>query len=229
MTTDIRRIIVRAFLVSVCFNAAFGVWALVVEDFGDTQGRILATSFFVSAAMVSVLVNVPATQKRLLWPLPVVSGLVAAAAIALFTVLMWIGSDAEAWIKLGVSGLFVGGAGTLVGLMALLPLANSYRPVRLGHIVTTTALLATALYALWIDNPGSIMARVIGVEAVVVAALTLALPAVSRLTSVQPTSHQSDVEVRFCPYCGDAIVSRDSGESDQSCEPCGLQFRVTIT
>ena len=67
--------LLQFFVASVAANAVLGIWALLSGDFGQTQRKILGTSFLVSAAMLSVLVNVPAVRKRVLWPAPMVGAI----------------------------------------------------------------------------------------------------------------------------------------------------------
>ncbi|NIV56928.1 MAG: hypothetical protein GWN48_15890, partial [Actinobacteria bacterium] len=111
--------LLRVLLASIAVNAVLGVWALLAGDFGETQGKVLATSFLVSTAMIVVLVNLPAVRRRYLWPVPLTAAMVGVAAILWFTVLMWFEVDRVVPVKLGGSGLLLAGAGTLAGLMAL--------------------------------------------------------------------------------------------------------------
>ena len=70
MSPTATRLGVRTFTVSVAINAVLGIVALLGGDFGELQGRVLASSVLVSAAMGSVLVNAPAIRRRVVWPVP---------------------------------------------------------------------------------------------------------------------------------------------------------------
>ena len=91
------RLLVRLFIASIVVNALLGIWALLAGDFGETQGKVLATSFLVSAAMLCVLVNAPATGRRVRWPAPVIGAGAGAAGFAGFIVMLWAEVEAVGW------------------------------------------------------------------------------------------------------------------------------------
>jgi len=222
MTDHTRQTMVRVFVASVGVNAVLGVWALVVGEFGDIQGKILATSFLVTAAMVAVLINVPAISRRAIWPIPTVSGAAGAASFALFTVLMWAGNDSSIALKIGFTALLVGGGGTLTGLVALLKIRRSHEVVRLAHYGATLALVATSAGVIWSSGGGDIVGRIIGVESVLVAALTLALPALGRLARTEPegsgpdqVESERDTLLRYLNRQRDAVVRASESLTDQ--------------
>ena len=68
-----RRLWLNLFLTSIAVNAVLGIWALLVDDFGEIQGKILTSSFLVSATMVGLLMNAVPMRERVLWPLPVIA------------------------------------------------------------------------------------------------------------------------------------------------------------
>ena len=47
---SLRAAFVRVFVGSVAVNAVLGIWALLSSDFGQTQGKVLLTSFLHSAS-----------------------------------------------------------------------------------------------------------------------------------------------------------------------------------
>ncbi len=229
------RIFLNLFILSVVVNAVLGIWALLVGDFGDTQGKVLGTSFLVSAAMLSALVNAPAIRRRRLWPVPAVGAAAGASGFALFIVLIWAEADDESWFKLAGSALVVAVAATLASTLALIVLADRYRllqPVARGLI----AVLAVAiLIAIWGEPDMDWYARLIGVVSVLVAAVTLLIPAVSRFGSgglgaePHPDLRPDGRAVRYCPSCGREVEHRALGSGEVNiCGNCGLGFQVVV-
>lgn len=182
-----------------------GVWALLAGDFGQTQGKVLATSFCVSGAMLGVLVNGPALARRVLWPVPVIAAATAATGFSLVTAMIWIDFDQDGWWKSLVTLFVVAAGATLVGLLALLPLQPAYEPLRLVHHLVTGLLVATSIVAVWAEFDADWIARVIGVESVVVAALTLAVPAIARFLPPEVAAVDRADESIVCPNCGTRI------------------------
>lgn len=225
-----RKLLLNIFLVSLGINALLGIWALLVDDFGETQGRILATSFLVSAAMVSVLVNGPAIGQRHLSPVPIAASVAGASGFLLFVVLIWGEVDNEIWLKLGFSMLIASAGGTLAGLMATAKLKPQYELLRVVNYLLIALLSSTAIIAIWAEVDSSWLGRLLGVESVLVAALTLAIPALSRFMPppVEPDGRQP--AVRFCPSCGQKV---DAGLLDMpaefTCRRCGLHIAVVVT
>lgn len=193
--------LLNAFLVSVVINAALGIWALLSSDFGTTQGKVLATSFCVSGGMLGLLVNGAPLARRVWWPLPLVASGSAVAAATLSIVLIWAEVDDEWWWKSLVTLLVIAAGATLVGLLALLALRPGHEILRWTHLLVTSLLVGTSLVALWAEVDASWMARSIGVESVMVAALTLVVPALARF---QPPSGApaEPPETIVCPTCG---------------------------
>ena len=180
-TTDqLRRIALRAFLASIAVNALLGIWALLTSDFGQTEGKVLATSLLLSAAMLSVLVNGAPMQRRALWPIPAIAAGAGVASILGFIVMLWAEVDHEVPLKAAFSGLVVAVAATLAGLLALLPLRSTYEVVRYLHYVLTTSSTGTIVWGIWMEVGSSWYGRLLGVQSVLVAALTLAIPVLWR-------------------------------------------------
>ena len=142
MSPAATRLGVRLFTVSVGINAALGIVALLGGAFGDLQGRVLATSFLVSAAMGSVLVNVPAQRRPIRPPLPLVGAIGGAGGFSILILVAWIDDVPEPLIKLAASGLTVGAAATLA---AALRLVGRPATARWLSAVTEAAIAASVL------------------------------------------------------------------------------------
>lgn len=178
-----RRLLLLFFLLSIAVNALLGIWALLAGEFGPTEGKVLATSLLVSAAMLSVLVNGAPVQRRVLWPVPAIAALAGVASFGLFIGTIWAEADREEPVKIAFSGLVVAAAATLAGLLALVPLRSRYEPVRYLEDALLTLLAVTALWGIWLEADYSWYGRVVGVESVLVAAVTLAIPVLWRFGS----------------------------------------------
>jgi hypothetical protein len=230
----LNRLVLRAFLASIAVNAALGIWALLGGDFGETQGKVLATSFLVSGAMLGVLVNGAAVRRRVLWPLPLVAAVCAAAGMLWFVLALWVEADDEAWFKIGGTLLTVAAGATLAGLLALLGLRRAHEPLRWVADALIAVLCLTVIVVMWAEIDTDWVGRVIGVESVLVAALTLAIPALSRFAPPPPDLPPPGLEqARFCPYCGEALPGVEAGpeagvgdSEPLACARCGRRFTV---
>lgn len=168
--------LLRFFLGSIAINAAFGVWALLAGNFGQTESKVLATSLLVSAMTLSVLINSTAIQQRSLWPVPVLAAASAAGAFGLLIVFMWAEIDDNEPMKVVATALVVGASGSLAGLLQLIALSPSHERVRLVNTVLITTLALTTIWGIWAETEQSWYLRAVGVQSVLVAATTLAIP-----------------------------------------------------
>lgn len=220
------RYVIRLFVASVTVNAVLGIWALLAGDFGETEGRILATSFFVSAAMLSVLVNAPAIGRRVLWPAPAVGAGAAVVGFVQLIALVWADVESETWIKTAISFLVVAAGATLASNLAIIELPVRYRPALPVTALLIAVLVVSIVVAIWVEPSGDWVARVIGVESVLVAAGTLLIPALSRFApTAGPADRPDHAGVRFCPSCGQRVGEHPLGTAT-TCESCGLGFEV---
>jgi hypothetical protein len=220
-----QKLALNLFLASIAINALLGIWALLVGDFGDTQGKILATSFLISGAMLGVLVNGAPLERRVIWPVPLIAIVGSFLGFALILVPIWFDFDWDAWIKVIFSALTIGAGATFAGLLALLRLRQTHEVMRLGSYILIFVLCATIVGAIWGEGDADWVARTIGVESILAAASILSLPALARFLPPEPASDERN-HISFCPRCGKAIDGADFGDPHVRCPHCDLTFSV---
>ncbi len=230
--SSLTRLFLRLFMASVAINAALGIWALLVGNFGDTEGRVLVTSFLVSATMLSVLVNAPATTRRALWPAPVIGAGAAVLGFVQFIVMVWADTEGDNWFKLAGSFLVVAAGATLAANLGLIQLPDRFRSALPITTVFIAALTLAVLFAIWGEPGGDWFGRLIGVLSVLVAAGTLLIPALSRFGGPDDDGQPGwtgglppDHGVRHCPSCGQRLTDQPLG-AVVHCDRCGLVFEV---
>ncbi len=224
-SAGLRRVVLRVFLASIGVNTILGIWTLLVDDFGQTQGKVLATSFLVSAAMLAVLINIPAANRRVLWPAPVVAAVAGASGFSLFIVLVWAEADETNWLKTGGSLLVIAAGTTLSCTLALIKLSTRHLFLQRVAQVLIAALSASILVLIWAEIDSAGFARFIGVQSVLVAATTLTIPAVSRFAGPGEAPPRA-VAVRFCPSCGGPVGPEPLDGGPVRCDHCQWTFAV---
>ncbi len=217
--TSLGRAAGAIFLVLVAVNAAVGITALVVGEFGQTQGKVLGTSLLATAGCVGVLVNVPAMRSGRAGPVPAVASGLALVTAGLLTAGMWAGFEGEVFGKLASSSALLTIAGTYAGLMSLLPVRGRQRALQAAAYVLVALGTAALLTFIWLDVDNAAAIRVVGVGAVLLAADTLALPVLVR------QSRPAALPVWYCPRCRREVPVADAGER-AACAECGVEFAV---
>lgn len=221
----VKRAALLVFVASVVINAAMGIAALFMGDFGDTQGKILLTSLSVSGASLIALAALPAWERRSLGYAPLAGGAASVVGFILFIVAIWTEFDIEPVWKLAVTFIVVAvtvGYASLLSLFRLPSRFNFALPAAYG-LASALALLVVA--AMWAELEGDAFGRTAGVLAILLAAATVTVPVVYRAGRGELAAARAvhAPSLRHCPNCG-ARATGDDGQA--SCASCGARFRV---
>ena len=207
----------RVTLTSVFANALFGIWA-VAGPLDDLGSAALVTSLLITAAGVtSVACAASITERRIGVVAPVLGIAAAVAGYALLITATWTDLELAPLWRLGGS-LVVAAVG--VGYVSLI---SGFRPPGryrrlLGAAYILAALAGVFLVAvLWGYEPGEVW-RLFGIAAVLLGALTIAVPVAARL---RPSGAP---EIRHCPYCGGPSSGR---AGSARCTACRRRYRVS--
>jgi hypothetical protein len=226
-TRRLRRIGLGLFFASVACNAVIAIYAIVAPGFGETEGRILGTSLYVTAAILLVLACEPAFERGLLAPVPLVASVCGSVGVALAIATLWLGDDApEVLVKLAVTAVIAGVGGMLVSLLALARLSRRYARVR--AVAYGLAGLAGLMIAIliWAEPGGGAYARALGVVLVALAALVVTIPVMHRLSRAElaPAPPAGEIGVAYCPGCGKRLLPTPGPSF--TCDGCGRAFTV---
>lgn len=180
----VRRIGLGVFFASVVVNAAIGIYAVLMPDFGDTAQKILFTSLCVTGALLMALCCEPAWERRLLAQVPAAGALLGALAFAGLIVGIWTEPASETLGNLLWSTFALAIACTLASLVVLerarkgVPRAHEHAlDVILGMIAVDAAV---AVGVIWARPSEDVLGKIwgsgwaIAVASVLAAFLTLA-------------------------------------------------------
>lgn len=221
----VRRWTLTTFFASIAVNAALGIYAVLTPDFGETQSKILATSMFVTGAILVGLACEPAWEQKLLGPVPLAGALLGAGGFALSIAGMWAEIDSEVYGKVLGTTFVAAAACTAASLLALAQLAHGHRWVfatTLGLLAVGAAMLAILL---WLgDDPSETYVRAMAAVLIVLAAFAVTVPVLHWVDRGALAAAVPADAVRYCPHCG----KRMTGEIgvDLACSACGAAFTV---
>lgn len=223
-----RRPLLAALLASISVNAALGIYALLVPHFGALQGRVLMTSFCVTGAGVLAFACLPAWEQRRLAFLPLTGIAASTLGFALVAAGIWTRTESESFSKSTWTVFVVVGVCVLASVLSLVRLASRYRRV-FPIAVSLAGLLGAMIVAgVWGEFETTWYPRLLGVVAVLLAAVTVALPILHRASQAdrEAAAVPSTVRTRFCPFCGGPVI--DVTGKGVTCGSCGARFRVRI-
>ncbi len=230
-----RKLALTIFFASVVINAALGIIALFAGDFGEVQGKILMTSLSVSAASVLSLAMFPARERGLLGVVPTAGIALSVTGFSLLVILVWTEFNEDNLGRSVGSILTFAVAAGYVSLLSLAVVQPKYiNVVRFAYLLA--AILASFIAGIiWSEPGGDFLLRFMGVLSILLAAATVSIPVLHRLSRAELSTSDGDYEgyvrvfleqtPRICLNCAHPEISvDDSGRFE--CESCGSKFRV---
>ena len=214
-----RRPLLAFVLGAIAVTAILGLWAVLSSDFGELQGKVLATSAAISAASILVLGCAPAWERGFLVPLPLVAAGLALLALVLLVFGIWAEADWEDYWSVFGTVLMLAVWGVLTCLLVLARLAPRYRWTFFSAAGLTLLLTVLGVVALWDGSTSDAFARLAGAVGVLSAAFVVAVPVLSRASRPEEAVAE---RATCCPRCGRTL----EGAHEGPCPGCGARFRV---
>ncbi len=224
-------LVTKILIASVMASTAFGIWALLAQDFDAVGGRTLLTTLTVSAASLLVMANGAAVSRGRLSTMPLASGALAIVTVPVLVASYWMDFEPEGLWKFGLSMEFAAVFTAYAALASASEPSRRYRLVQYAVYPVAAALATVLIVIIWKEWFSAPAWRTVGVLAITLVALTIATPLLRRLESQQTGSSGSlglsgVYTLSHCPNCGTQV----DAESDRaSCPNCGAQFCVEFT
>lgn len=220
---DWRSIALRTFLASVAANALIAI-VVILGGGGDHQDEILGTSLILTGMTIAVIANASAYAARRLGALPIGAGLAVVATAAMGIVAVWAQVDSDDFLNWLGTLLAVGLAGTYAGLIASPALAPRIVWLRWSAAGVAGLLAIATIGAIWGEDP--LPGEGYAVLSVLLAALTIVVPVLSRHGRRARATGALHVSVGYCPQCGAGVAPPAGGTV--ACESCGGTSAVTV-
>lgn len=237
-----RKLALTIFFASVAINAILGIVALLVGDFGEVQGKVLMTSLSVSAASVLSLAMFPARERELLGIIPDAGIALAVAGFSLLVILVWTEFRGDGLARMTGSVLTFAIAAGYASLISLATVRLKFDVVVRSAYGLAAVLALMITSAIWSEPDGDVMPRVMGVISILLAAATVSIPVLHRLSRSSFAEIDDDVLAEMehdyqhiymdrlptvCLSCGVSGVSVGE-DNTYECETCEARFRVEI-
>jgi len=183
-TVSMKKLCLYSLIGSVCLSAFFGIIALLIGDFGEFQIKVLLSSLTITGASLGGLCCGAAYEARR-WPFFALAGLLL---IAVNTVMILGGLWAEVgqdwfWQSVGTTSAFATAFAHLC-LLNMARLKRSHRWTLWAGYVVDFLMCGIITYLIWGDFPFNedIIFRVLGIDAILIAAFSLVIPILHRLS-----------------------------------------------
>lgn len=207
-----------------------GIVAALGGDFGETQQKLLFTTLSVFGMSAITVVCVLAWERGRLGPIPVVGIVLGVIGFAALLYGIWWEPDFEYRLerKVFFSGNVVTVAAAHASLVAVSGTLQRYRWASYAAYGLNVLAIVLTLIAIWSEIDGDGFWRFYVVAIVLLIAVTIAVPVLSRLEGApeaEASPGLSSTSAKFCPLCAAALEPR----SADACAACGAGFRIRIT
>jgi hypothetical protein len=222
----LRTAALRALIVSVVVSCVLGVSALLGGS-SMVMGQVLFTSLCGTAASLLALIGALGLERggRSGWGLTAIVASVFGFGLTILGI--WAHIRSEVLMKLAVTGVIVGSLAAHAVLLGLARMQPEHRWATYVTRVLAGILSALLLLALWGEIGGKDFWRFTGALAVLVAAGSLLVPILARLSRVRHEAAREGLgaQAKYRPACGQGIQER---ADPLTCGMCGRTFRVTF-
>lgn len=213
-----------ALFASLAASALIGIAALASTDFGETEGRLLLTTFSFFGASAITLACGLAWERGRLGIVPVLGIVSGLAGLVLVLVGIWGDFEGDLWWKAFTSEIMVALAATHASLVAVFSAGQRFRWGTYAAYALAAVAVTLTLIAVWGDVSSDGFWRFYGAVLVLLLALTIALPVLRRIAGPAMEWDRRSASARYCPACG--IPLEPPGAT--SCGACGARFSVRI-
>ncbi len=172
---------------SITLSGLMGIWAILVGEFGDFQGKILGTTLTVVGTSILGLAcgafwESPKSANSSLKIVPIGGIILSFVAAITLLIMIWAQID-DIWKTFAVSGIFAFSLAQL-SLLSLANLSKRFEWVltALFFVVLVLASIVSILIIIEPSSENDFGMRLIGVLAVTDAALTVMIPIFHRLS-----------------------------------------------
>lgn len=223
-------------LASLGLSALIGIIAILGDEFGETQGRLVLTTLSAFGASAVTLSCGLAWERGRLGAVPLIGIVCGLIGFAVVFYAIWWQPDFESdfWWKTYFSEIMVAVAATHASLIGVAGMLRrnawaSYTAYGLNFLAACLTLVG-----IWAEVESGGFWRFYGVVMVLLVANTIAVPVLRRLEGpprdeaspeLAPSPEPSGTPARFCPACG-ANLEHPGADV---CLACGARFEVRIT
>ena len=216
-------------LASVAASALMGSYAVLREDFGETETRLLLSTLTVFGASAITLACGLAWERGRLGMVPPLGVALGLVGLVLVLVLIWGDPDTDSplLVKAVATEVTLALAATHASLVGVVGMGRRASPAVTAALGLNGVITAMTIVPIWSESVGEADAywRVYGSLFVLLVAVTIAIPVLRRLQGATGDEERDGPVARFCPACGAMLDPPGAAE----CAACGALFEVRVT
>lgn len=195
---NLRRTFLYTLIASVAFSALLGIVVIVFGNFGNVEVRILMTTLTITATSILGLAcgAYYETGRGRILPMAGIA-LALVAAVMTFFIIWDVLDDYENYIRATGTVTLLSLSCSHLSLLSLARLDKRFGWSRIAAFVVVSLLTALLTYLIWFEPEGNneLLARTMGVLAILVASVTIVTPVFHKLSANEPTVADLDAQI----------------------------------
>ncbi len=193
-----KKIFLIVLVVSVVLSAVIGITVILIGEFGEFQQKVLLTTFTIACASILGLACGPAYESGRARPVALAGIVFAAAAAVSWNILIWSeGNLGDIPVRTIMSVTVIAAALSHVSLVSLARLEAKFRWALLALYISEAGLIGLLLSLIWFTDSveSDVTFRILGVLSILVAALTILMPVLHKLSDRPLDAARLDAEI----------------------------------
>ena len=213
--TEIRKTFLWSFIVFLSLTALIAIISVLGGKFGDTQIKVLATTFTISAASICAMSCAAFIEKRKALVQIGVAGIAFAAVAAAMTIIViWGEIEGEHFWKTTITLIVISVALAQTLLLWIPNLAENHKWTQTAASIFIALLALQIIFAVWREIDSEDYYRLLAVVSIVVVLLILIVPICSKLGARQIKSSDNLILSKI----SEGIYADQSGRNFQVTE-----------
>jgi hypothetical protein len=196
---NLKKIFLYSLIVSVSLSALIGIGVILFGNFGDFEGKVLATTFTIACTSILGLACGAYLETKRGNILPTFGIVFSVISSVMCLILIWTSFDLD-------NDLFLKTLGSITMLavacshLSLISIAKLEAKFQWSKIVLTVCvwiLVSILLYLIWFqpNADSEFIVRIIAVLSIIITALTIVTPVFYKLSTGLPEAEEIDAEI----------------------------------
>jgi len=197
---NLKRLFLYLLIASVSVSALIGIVVILFGNFGDLETKVLLTTMTVTVTSILGLAcgAYLETGRGRLLPFGGIACAVVSAVMWMFIIWAW-QDQSDVFIKVLMSLTLLGASCSHLSLLSLARLEKKFMWARYATHATVWSLTALLLFLIWSTrwHDEEMVGRVIGVLAILIAALTVVTPVFHKLSRDEGKTEVETIDVEI--------------------------------
>jgi hypothetical protein len=197
---NLKKLFLYLLIASVAFSALMGIGVILLGNFGETESKILLTTFIITVTSILGLACGAYLETRRGDVLPISGIVMAIASAILWIIFTWAGGAVpfeKTFVKIALTTTLLAAVCSHISLLSIARLDPKFQWSLYAAHFADWSLTAILLLIIWADlntNSGFV-GRLIGILSIIIAALTIITPVFHKLSNQATTTAELDLEI----------------------------------